>query len=231
MYITNRIGENMLSVQRVNLMSNPAFGKRDNNRFDDAEVISEMPRYYSNNSLLADENEYNMAKAEWEGVRDNIEGLEDLVPEPMKKPYKWLKIASSAVVTGLGVVWASKKAGNVTKNALTSDFAKKVVNLTMSSFDTIKKPFVTVYKKGSEFAGKKLAGTKAEEFLNKTKDKALNNKVVDEITKKYTKAESIIKSKAAGVTFEKVNNVTAGILGTGSGLAAGYEAAIRGDAE
>lgn len=218
----------MLSVQRVNLMSHPNFGHRDNSRFVDAEIIDETS-YYNNNALLADEAEFNAAKTEWEGVRDNIEGLEDLVPEPMKKPYKWLKIASSAVVTGLGVVWASKKAGNVTKNALTSDFAKKTVNMVRSTFDTIKKPFVTIYKSGSEFAGKKLSGTKAEEILNKTKDKALNNKIVDEVTKKYAKAEKLVKDKVAGITFDKVNNATAGVLGTGSGIAAGYEAAVRGD--
>lgn len=205
----------MLSVQSVNLMSQPSFGKRNKGSAD--------------KGMSAEEKVYRNTVNEWENVRDNLEGLEDIVPEQIKKPYKWLKVGSSAVITGLGVVWASKKSGEAAKAALTSDFSKKAVRLVTSTGNKIKKPFVTAYNHVAEFAGKKLSGTKAEKTIDNAKKVILDNKAVTYLSEQADKAKKYAASKLNGIKFEKVNNITAGVLGTGSGLAAGYEVA-RGDA-
>lgn len=239
----------MLSVQSVNLMSQPAFTRRNNNLFEEAEIVSEKPSKKAPKKrtlspeqkekmrlarqeakrLKDEEKAYNKAVGEWESVRDNLDNIDDIVPESIKKPYKWLKVGSSTVITGLGVVWASKKAGDVTRTALTSDFSKKAGKVIKSTFNTVKKPFVTAYNSVTEYAGKKLSGTKTEEMFNKAKSVVLDNKATKYILEKGAKAKKYTAEKLNKVNFDKVNNVTAGVLGTGSGLAAGYEVA-RGDA-
>ena len=94
----------MLTVQRVNV--NPAFQSNRNKAQMD-------PRT-------------EQTKVEWEGYRDEFEGLEndDNLPSPVRKFAKFMKVLSGGVVTGIGVAWASKNAGELSRKAVNSKSVK-----------------------------------------------------------------------------------------------------------
>lgn len=224
----------MLSVQSVKLGNSQSFGRRDNSQFEEAEIVCERPRKTMTperkEALRAareekrrakqEEKMYNQAVDSWSSVRDNLNELENMVPNSVKKPYTWVKTISSGVITGLGVVWASKQAGKITKNALTSQFVKNSCKQASTAFNTIKKPFVTAYSSISEYISKKMP-SKAAQKLNDLKSAVTDNKVVTFAKNKVTE----VTKRIAKPTFDKVNNITAGVLGTGSGVAAAYDVA------
>lgn len=209
----------MLTVQRVNV--NPAFQSRRNN--DKLDPRTEQ------------------MKLEWEGYRDEFEGLEndDNLPSPVRKFAKFMKVVSGGVVTGLGVVWASKKAGNLSRKALNSKAVKNAKKEAGKLCNAIKEPTTKIAGKIKAFFAEKMTKLLEKEKMQKliAKMKAFKE---TKFGKFLTKAEYRIKrdyrfvrlklntmlgNAKKSVSFKKVNDTTANVMGTGSGIAAGYELA------
>lgn len=210
----------MLSVQRVNY--NPAFQSRRNDQMD--------PRS-------------EQVKHEWEGYRDEFEGLENdnNLPSPVRKFAKFMKVLSGGVVTGLGVVWASKKAGNLSRAALKSKAVKNVKKEAGKLYEAVKDPAVSFGGKVKGFFAEKIAKITSHEKMQKfiaklkafkeTKFGKFLSKVEHRIKRDYRFIRLKLHNAAKKITFDKVNNTTANVMGAGSGIAASYELAQNRDGE
>ena len=174
---------------------------------------------------------------EWEGYKSEFENLslDENLPKPMRKFAKFMKIISTAVLTALGVIWASKKAGNLSRSAYKSEFVQNSIDKGKGFFGKIKTPL-------------KNFGMKVKNFLvegfNKFKKTKFGQKVVEKYTKlkgsKFGKAVKYVVNKAKDgwkfikktfkdakndITFDKVNDTTANVMGTGAGVATAYDVA------
>lgn len=209
----------MLSVQRVNV--NPTF--QSQKRSDKMDPKTEQ------------------MKLEWEGYRDEFEGLEndDNLPTPVRKFAKFMKVISGGVVTGLGVVWASKKAGDLSKRAVKSKAVKNARKDAEKLYKAVKDPAINLGGKIKVFFADKMTKLAEKEKMQRLieKVKAFKETKVGRflvraehrIKRDYRfvrlKLHNLIKSAKKGVTFDKVNDTTANVMGTGSGIAASYEIA------
>lgn len=155
---------------------------------------------------------------------------DEYVPEKIKKPFKFFKMLYSAALDGISVFGAVLLLKKPVKAGLDSKIVTGVLGKTK------------VLKDGAGFVGGKLA--KGFELLgNALKSTKLGGKVVDSFDKFAqtkvgagmvkvfdgvggmfkTAAEKVTKP-VKNMTFDKVTNSTAAVLGVGSGAAGAYEA-------
>ena len=174
------------------------------------------------------------AKEEWEGYKDQFESLEQdsNLPKPVRNFAKFMKVVSGAVVTGLGVVWASKKAGNLSKEALNSKVVTDFKEEAGKVYKKAKGPVKKLIDRAKVFYNEKMANSafmkKLSSGLEKFKETKFGKfclKLKDAVIKMYNTAKNGVKASTEEITFDKVNNTTANVLGTGSGIATAYEIA------
>ena len=183
----------MLSVQRVNLMNHQSFGNAPYYGTTGA-------RRQSDNLVSpAEQQQYDEAVGEWSLLQDKLNDLEEMVPEKVKKPYKFFKAISTAVITGLGVVWASKKVGLAAKKALTSLPAKKFYVKARNVYRHVEAPLSEHVNKFSNLMKDKLHGTKFQKGIDEAINVAKQNKYVQ---KANVKVHSVFDK--AGQKIDKI---------------------------
>ena len=209
----------MLSVQSVNY--SPAFkSRRTNDQMD--------PRT-------------EQTKLEWENYRDEFEGLEndDNLPTPIRKFAKFMKVLSGGVVTGIGVAWASKNAGKLSRKAVNSKTVKNAKKEAVKLYDAVKEPVAKFANKVKAYFAEKMTKLLEKEKMQKliaklkafkeTKFGKFLSKAEHRIKRDYRfvrlKLHNAYNKAKKGVTFKKVNETTGNVMGTGSGIAASYEIA------
>ena len=215
----------MLSIQPVNFK--PNFGN--------------YAQTYANDSYLEDQTRYQELQDEWQEHTDKFASLEEdmNLPKPVRKAAMVMKAISSGVLTGLGVVWASKKAGNITRSVLKSNSVSKAKTAVSDAFKSVKQPLKNVYafikkqanKIFEKYSDKKIIKT-ASEKISALKNSKIS-KIYNDCKKYVSDFVNNISEKSKAITpdekFKKANDTVAGILGGGSGLAAAYEVARGGE--
>lgn len=179
---------------------------------------------------------------EWEGYKSQFEDLasDENLPKPMRKFAKLMKVVSGAVVTALGVIWASKKAGNLSKSAYNSEFVQGTINKGKSLAEKAKTPLHNI---GVKLKVKALRGFVKFKETNFGKKVIENYKkfqgtkfgkavkyVVDKMKDGWKFVKNTFKNAKKEITFDKVNDTTANVMGTGAGVATAYDIA-RGDTQ
>ena len=187
---------------------------------------------WDKDSIEEDKNFFTRQKEEIDEIIND-----DYVPEGMKKPLKFFSMAANAAVSGLAVFGSAlaisaffKKTGAkfVSNETLQkginkakpiaeklSKFTKDLGNKILAGLNLLKetkfgKNVSNLYEKFTKTPfGKKFA-----EYADKTLSK------VSELTKK-------VLTPVKKVTYDKVSTATAAVLGTGSGLAGGYQEYIK----
>ena len=164
---------------------------------------------------------------------------DDNLPSPVRKFAKFMKVISGGVVTGLGVVWASKKAGNLSRKAVKSKAVKNAKKEAGKLYDAVKEPAIKYGNKIKAFFAEKMTKILKKEKMQKliaklkavkeTKFGKFLSKVEHRIKRDFRfvrlKLHNFFSKAKKGITFDKVNNTTANVMGTGSGIAAAYEIA------
>ena len=211
----------MISVQSVNFK--PAF--RSSNVID--VPFEEVQR----NSMIQD------TKDEWEGYKNQFDDLSNdkNLPSSFRKIAKAMKVASTGVLTGLGVVWASKKIGNLTKSAIGSKFVKNIVNNAKAIYKKIKKPLSNLKTKVKTHLNNMMTKFKETEFGKKVVEgykKFKETKLGKAIKYIYNKIKDGLKfvkksfnDTKKDINFDKINDTTANVMGTGAGVATAYDVA------
>lgn len=170
---------------------------------------------------------------EWEDYKSQFEDLaEDTnLPKPMRRFAKLMKVVSGAVVTALGVIWASKKAGNLSRSAYNSEFVQGTINKGKSYAEKAKTPLhnLGVKLKGNfekfkqtEF-GQKVVANYAK--FKETKFGKAVKFVVDKVKDGWKFVKETFTDAKKDITFDKVNDTTANVMGTGAGVATAYDIA------
>ena len=179
---------------------------------------------------------------EWEGYKSQFEDLaaDTNLPKPMRGFAKFMKVISGAVVTALGVIWASKKAGNLSRSAYNSEFVQGTINKGKNFAEKAKTPLHNfgVKMKAKAFRGfvkfkETNFGKKVVENYKKfqgTKFGKAVKYVVDKMKDGWNFVKNTFKSAKSEITFDKVNDTTANVMGTGAGVATAYDLS-RGDTQ
>lgn len=212
----------MLSVQPVNFK--PAFR---------SSRIEDIP--------YEEFNENYASKEEWEGIKDQFGDLEtdSNLPSPVRKFAKGMKIISGAVVTALGVIWASKKAGNLTRSAYKSKAVQSALDNIKNTADKVEKPVKDIYNKAADKIkllidnlttkfketniGKKVF--QKQEQLKNTKFGKIVNSAEAKLTKGFAYTKKELSEIKKSITFDKINDKTADVMGVGAGIATAYDLA------
>lgn len=192
---------------------------------------------YATEAVYGREYDKSPLQDEWEGYKSEFENLseDENLPKPIRKFAKLMKIMSGGVVTALGVIWASKKAGNLSKSAFNSEFVQGSIKKGQGLYEKAKGP---LKEYGIKFKNLLIKG------FNKFKETKFGQKVVENYTKlKNTKFGQTVKklverakddwkfiketftNAKKEITFDKVNETTANVMGTGAGAATAYDIA------
>ena len=174
---------------------------------------------------------------EWEGYKSQFEELaaDENLPKPMRKFAKFMKVISTAVLTALGVIWASKKAGNLSKSAYNSDFVQNSIKKGKGLFEKAESPFQAFSQKVKMKALRSFVKFKNTEFgqkvvtnyakLKESKFGKAVKFVADKIKDGWKFIKKTFTDAKKDITFDKVNDTTANVMGTGAGLATAYDVA------
>ena len=191
-------------------------------------------------SFKGDPNELTGEQEMWKGISEQVEDLlnDENLPKPVRKFSKFLKVVSSGVLTALGVIWASKKAGTLVRSAVTSQFAKGLKDKLRSAYKFVKEPAKKVFNWVKDLVVKNFDKTKDKGFMKKIVDKfnSLKNGNVGNFVSKIGKnlkdfgnwLKGIFTNLKGKFTFDGVNKAVANTMGVGSGAAAAYETAKAG---
>lgn len=154
---------------------------------------------------------------------DEIDGLleNNFVPESIKKPFKFFRVLGNAAFQGLAVFGSTLAVAEFLKKGKAKLSSYKFVQKSVDKFKNLKlgEKFNNVY-----LAAKNTnLGKKVSEYIDKFDKSELGLKVAD----LKTKSKDTIKKVVTPLKKVNYKNATAVVLGTGSGLAGGYEEFIK----
>ena len=190
---------------------------------------------YASSTSYDTQYERSPMQEEWEGYKSQFEDLaEDAnLPKPMRRFAKLMKVVSGAVVTALGVIWASKKAGNLSRSAYNSELVQGTINKGKSYAEKAKTPLHNLGVKLKAKALRGFAKFKKTNFGQKvvenykkfqgTKFGKAVKYVADKVKAGWNFVKNTFKSAKNEITFDKVNDTTANVMGTGAGVATAYD--------
>ena len=162
---------------------------------------------------------------------------DEYVPESVKKPFKFFNMVANASISGLAVFGSALAISSFFKGA----GAKAASSKTIQSITTKTKPLAQKAISLLKVAGKKIVegfkflentkyGKKARDLYAKFEKTSFGTKVAKYTKKALNKTKQYIKKVLApikNVTYDGASKTTATVLGTGSGLAGGYQEDIK----
>lgn len=190
---------------------------------------------YASSASYDTQYERSPMQEEWEGYKSQFEDLatDENLPKPMRKFAKFMKVISGAVVTALGVIWASKKAGNISRSAYNSEFVQGTINKGKNFAEKAKTPLHNLGVKLKAKVLNSFAKFKETKFGQKVVNNYAKFKetkfgkavkyVVDKMKDGWKFVKNTFKSAKSEITFDKVNDTTANVMGTGAGVATAYD--------
>ena len=151
--------------------------------------------------------------------RDSVEQIDeflssDYVPEGVKKPFKFFRVIGNAAFQGLAVFGSMLGIANFFKKGKAKVDSYKFVQNAKTRVDNLN-------------LGKKLDNLIASVKKTKYYQDFRANSVGSKIIKGVKTAKEYASKPFQNVNYDKATKATAAVLGTGSGLAGGYEEYIK----
>lgn len=172
----------------------------------------------------------------YERQRDELDDLisDDYVPDKIKKPFKFFRMAANAAISGLAVFGSAIAVASFFKKA-----AAKFVNnnATQKAGEKVVKPLGNKIASGIKYVANKITagleilkntniGKKCAETFAKFEKTEIGAKVVKIAKKVGKKIKDIAKKMVSPIkkmNYDNATKATATVLGVGSGAAGGYE--------
>ncbi len=148
----------------------------------------------------------------------------DVIPEKLKKPFKYMKALAMGIFEGGIVFWAAIKGRDFIKNLSNNKNTKSVVETLAPIKDGFKETSAKIstgLKNQFNKFKKTDLGKKLTSWYDRFTKTMVGKKVVEFATEANDGLKSL-KNKIKGVNYDKATNITAATIATGSGVATTY---------
>lgn len=203
-----------------------------------------------------DENSYRQERAFYQDQVNQFDDFinDDHIPRQIKRPFKWFRTLSAAVVDGLAVAWATYTALKYGKSTYNKVASSKYADRASKKATAMKESVNKLFGEAAEFVSKKYndfkasrLGKKITGWVDAFKKSSFGSKTIEYSKKAYEWGKTFIqgilnKFKKADVakeategtqaaaeknTFEKVSKGVSAVMGTGSGIAGAYASTVE----